>query len=57
MVKTSSLTADGNQERLHELGIFKWDIWQKSVSNPYTYDFQKICYFLTGDVIITPDGG
>lgn len=57
MVKTSNLTADVNQERLHELGVLKWDIWQKSVSNTDTYDIQETCYFLTGDFIVTPEGG
>ncbi|MGH1397483.1 MAG: cupin domain-containing protein [Trichormus sp.] len=47
-----------SQEKLHQLGVFKWDIWQKKISKfPWTYDTQETCYFLEGDVIVTPDGG
>ncbi len=47
-----------SQERLHQLGVFNWGIWEKQVSKfPWTYDTQEICYFLEGDVIVTPDGG
>ncbi len=47
-----------SQERLNELGVYKWGIWQKEVSKfPWTYDSQETCYFLEGDVVVTPDGG
>ncbi len=30
----------------------------KEASNfPWTYDETEICYFLEGDVVVTPDGG
>lgn len=46
------------QEHLNDLGVYKWAIWQKEVSKfPWTYDSQETCYFLEGDVIVTPDGG
>jgi uncharacterized cupin superfamily protein len=46
------------QERLNELGVFKWEIWTKEVSKfPWTYDSQETCYFLEGDVLVTIDGG
>ncbi|MEH2193910.1 MAG: cupin domain-containing protein [Nostoc sp.] len=46
------------QERLNELGVSKWEIWRKEVSKfPWTYDSQETCYFLEGNVIVTPDGG
>ncbi|MEH2433741.1 MAG: cupin domain-containing protein [Nostoc sp.] len=46
------------QERLNELGVSKWGIWQKEVSKfPWTYDSQETCYFLEGDVLVTPDDG
>ncbi|MBN3951862.1 MAG: cupin domain-containing protein [Nostoc sp. NMS7] len=45
-------------ERLNELGVSKWEIWQKEVSKfPWADDSQETCYFLAGDVVITPDGG
>jgi uncharacterized cupin superfamily protein len=47
-----------NQERLNQLGVSKWGIWQKEASTfPWTYDAQETCYFLEGDVIVTPAGG
>ncbi len=47
-----------SQERLNQLGVSKWGIWQKEVSIfPWTYDAQETCYFLEGDVIVTPEGG
>ncbi|MBD2597434.1 cupin domain-containing protein [Nostoc spongiaeforme FACHB-130] len=47
-----------SQEYLKNLGVFTWEIWEKEVSQfPWTYDTEETCYFLTGDVIVTPDGG
>lgn len=45
-------------ERLEELGVFAWPIWTKEVSTfPWSYDTAETCYFLAGDVEVTPDGG
>lgn len=39
-------------------GVFGWPVWEKEVSTfPWSYDAREICYFLEGDVIVTPDGG
>lgn len=47
-----------SQERLNQLGITKWPIWKKEASKfPWTYDNQETCYFLEGDVNVTPEGG
>lgn len=47
-----------SQEHLNQLGVFKWSIWTKEISEfPWTYDEAETCYFLEGDVIVTPDGG
>ncbi len=47
-----------SKERLEELGVFNWSIWTKEVSEfPWTYDESETCYFLEGDVVVTPDGG
>jgi len=44
--------------QLNSLGVSTWGIWTKEVSTfPWTYDEQETCYFLEGDVIVTPDGG
>ncbi|ERN41115.1 putative enzyme of the cupin superfamily [Rubidibacter lacunae KORDI 51-2] len=46
------------QERLEELGVGNWPIWTKAISQfRWTYDSPETCYFLAGDVIVTPDGG
>jgi uncharacterized cupin superfamily protein len=47
-----------SQETLKHLGVYKWPIWEKEVSKfPWSYDSQETCYFLEGDVVVTPDGG
>ena len=46
------------QERLDELEAESWPIWTKEVSEfPWTYDTQEVCFFLEGDVVVTPDEG
>lgn len=45
------------KDELRKLGVLKWDIWTKEVSNfPWHYDEEETCYFLEGDVIVTPEG-
>ena len=47
-----------NESRQAELGFRSWDIWTKEVSEfPWHYDEQEICYFLEGEVVVTPQGG
>ena len=49
---------DPSDERLQELGVLNWPIWTKEASEfPWSYDEQETCYFLEGDVVVTPDGG
>jgi len=46
-----------DKERLASLGVSSWGIWTKEISRfPWTYDEQEMCYFLEGDVTVTPDG-
>jgi len=46
------------EKRLQDLGVRKWDIWTKEVSSfPWHYDEPEICYFLEGDVVVTPENG
>jgi uncharacterized cupin superfamily protein len=45
-------------ETLRELGVTAWPVWTKEVSEfPWSYDTPETCYFLEGDVVVTPDGG
>ncbi len=47
-----------SQSQLQSLGVFNWSIWEKEVSEfPWSYDSQETCYFLAGEVIVTPQGG
>jgi hypothetical protein len=44
------------EARLQGLGVRSWPIWTKEPSTfPWTYDESETCYFLEGDVIVTPD--
>lgn len=44
--------------QLQQLGVFQWPIWTKEASEfPWAYDEPETCYFLEGDVWVTPTGG
>jgi uncharacterized cupin superfamily protein len=44
-----------SSDQLDQLGVSQWPIWTKEVSEfPWTYDEAETCYFLEGDVIVTP---
>lgn len=47
-----------SDKRLKGQGVRGWPIWTKEVSEfSWSYDVQETCYFLEGDVVVTPDGG
>ena len=47
-----------DEKRLQDEDIFNWPIWTKEMSEfPLTYNSAETCYFLEGDVVVTPDGG
>jgi uncharacterized protein len=47
-----------SQERLAALKVDTWPTWSKEVSIfPWSYDSTETCYFLEGEVIVTPDDG
>ncbi|MEM9119591.1 MAG: cupin domain-containing protein [Cyanobacteria bacterium P01_F01_bin.56] len=53
-----SVETQPSRDRLTELGVFDWPIWTKEVSTfPWTYEESETCYFLAGEVIVTPDDG
>ncbi len=44
--------------KIGQLGIKRWAIWSKEVSEfPWFYDDVEVCYFIEGDVVVTPEGG
>ncbi|MBM4142115.1 MAG: cupin domain-containing protein [Lentisphaerae bacterium] len=47
-----------SEKRLTDLGARDWPIWTGEASKfPWSYDEPETCYFLEGDVEVTPDGG
>ncbi|BAZ92499.1 cupin [Thiohalobacter sp. COW1] len=52
------VTRNPGAQRLDELGVYDWPIWEKESSTfPWSYDATETCYLLEGDVVVTPDGG
>jgi uncharacterized cupin superfamily protein len=47
-----------SEERLKELGMSRWPIWEKEVSE-FSIDFDETetAYVLEGEIIVTPRGG
>ena len=46
------------REKLDDIGVFDWGIWTKEVSEfPWEYEISETCYFLEGEVEVTPEGG
>lgn len=47
-----------SEARLASLGVRSWPIWTKEISTfPWSYDATETCYFLEGEVVVTPQGG
>jgi len=47
-----------DKESLKKQGVFSWPIWTKEASEfPWKYDDRETCYFLEGEVVVTPDRG
>lgn len=47
-----------SEEELKKLGVRQWGIWTKEESEfPWSYDEKETCYFLEGDVVVTPENG
>ena len=43
---------------LENLGVNQWPIWAKEKSEfPWFYEEQETCYFLEGQVEVTPENG
>ena len=47
-----------SQQQLDDLNVNSWPIWSKEPSTfPWHYSDEETCYFLEGDVTVTPEGG
>lgn len=47
-----------SQEKLAELGVSKWAIWEKEVSKfPIDFGSTECAYVLEGEILVTPKGG
>ena len=56
----SQITIEHNpsEERLKELGVADWPIWEKEISKfPIDFDETETAYVLEGEIIVTPVGG
>ncbi|MFW6278821.1 MAG: cupin domain-containing protein [Bacillota bacterium] len=46
-----------DQDKLEELGVKSWPIWEKEVSEfEWHYDQQEVCYLIEGEVVVEADG-
>lgn len=55
---TISITHNPSAETLEKLGVKNWPIWTREASEfPWFYDEKETCYFLEGEVTVTPEGG
>lgn len=58
MNDTINVEHDPDRTQLKKAGVFTWPIWEKEVSEfPWSYESKETCYFLEGEVEVTPDGG
>jgi hypothetical protein len=55
---TITYERNASPAKLDVIGVFDWPIWEKEVSTfPWSYDTKETCYFLAGEVVVTPEGG
>ncbi|HEY3448924.1 MAG TPA: cupin domain-containing protein [Myxococcales bacterium] len=49
---------NASEARLGDLGVREWPIWTKPASTfDWSYDADETCFFLEGDVVVTPKNG
>jgi len=47
-----------SKEKLDEMDVFSWPIWEKEASRfNWVYDDKETCYILEGRVVIEPEDG
>jgi len=46
------------QEKLKEMGVFSWPVWEKEVSRfDWSYSQTEMCYILEGKVVVEEKDG
>ncbi len=56
----SKITIEHNpsEERLKQLEVFSWEIWEKEISTfPIDFDETECAYVLDGEILVTPADG
>ncbi len=57
-MKKIEIRRNPDEKTLESAGVFQWPVWTKEVSEfPWTYDAAETCYFLEGEVTVTPEDG
>ncbi|MBF0423809.1 MAG: cupin domain-containing protein [Magnetococcales bacterium] len=52
------MTQQVPESELEKLEVRDWPIWTKETSTfAWSYDEEETCYFLEGEVTVTPEGG
>ncbi len=47
-----------DQQKLSELGVDSWPVWEKGVSRfDWSYDEKETCYILAGRAVVEPENG
>jgi len=47
-----------SQQKLSELGVDSWFVWEKDVSQfDWIYDEKEVCYILAGRAVVIPENG
>jgi uncharacterized protein len=55
---TIDVQKDPPPDKLEELGVRSWPIWEKEASTfPWHYDEAETCLLLEGDVVVQPTDG
>ncbi|WP_455392170.1 cupin domain-containing protein [[Eubacterium] cellulosolvens] len=55
-IKIEKMAKD--DERLKDMGVFAWPIWEKEISTfDWHYDMDETCYILEGKVRVEPEEG
>lgn len=57
-MKAITIERQPDQERLTELGVYAWPVWEKEASAfPWHYAEKETAYILEGEVIVSTEDG